>query len=103
MATAPPLQTTFIHAHAYADLFLRMCQDIFPGVSYLALTEDQRRVAQNETDNLLTRSKLRIESKFFAGTFVFQNPDQSQVAPVDTILGAPEAPKTDTKAPGQYV
>ena len=103
MATPPPLQTTFLHSAMYSHLFLTMAQQIFPGIAYLALTDDQRRVAQNETDNLLTRSKLRIESKFFAGTFAFQNPDPSQVAPVDTILGAPEAPKTDTKAPGQYV
>jgi len=89
MATPPPIQSTFIHAAVYADLFLTMAQQIWPGVAYLALTDDQRRVAQNEVDNLLTRSKLRVESTFFVATFAFTNPDASQVAPVGTILGAP--------------
>jgi hypothetical protein len=82
-----------------------MTQQIFPGVSYLALTDDQRRVAQNETDNLLTRSRLRLESLVFTSTFAIKNPDQSQVAPADTVLGAPPEPlKADTtKLPGQYV
>jgi hypothetical protein len=103
MATPPPLQNTFIHSAVYANTFLSMCSHLFPGVSYLALTDDQRRVAQNETDNLLTRSRLRVESKLFVNTFGFQNPDPSLVAPADAVWGAPEAPKADTKAPGQYV
>ncbi len=104
MATPPPIQSTFIHAAVYSNLFLQMAQQIFPGVSYLTLTDDQRRVCQNETDNLLTRSWLRVESKLFVNTFGFQNPDPSQVAPVDAVWGAaPETLKADTKPPGQYV
>ncbi len=105
MAVPPPIQSTFIHAAVYSDLFLKMAGQLFPGVSYPALTDDQRRVAQNETDNLLLRSRLRVESKFFTGTFNVQNPDQSQLTPADTVWGAaPETPKADTvKPPGQYV
>jgi hypothetical protein len=104
MATPPPIQSTFIHAAVYSDLFLHMASQIFPDVAYLALSDDQRRVAQNETDNLLLRSKLRMESRMFSTNFAFQNPDQSQVTPADTVWGAPlEVPKADAKAPGQYV
>ena len=40
----------------------------------------------------------------FSANFAFQNPDQSQVTPADTVWGAPlEATKADAKAPGQYV
>ena len=62
MTTPPPLQTHLIHAVYYSSLCLQMIQDVFPGKRWIELSEDQRRMVQNETDNLLTRSRWRLTS-----------------------------------------
>jgi hypothetical protein len=74
MVTPPPLQTNFLHSALYSLVFLQITNHLFPG---------GRRTC-------------------FKYNFALQQ-DQSQVTPADTVWGAPEAPKTDTKAPGQYV
>lgn len=102
MSTPPPLQTNLVHAAAYSSLFLQMIEHLFPGHKVPALSEDERRIVQNETDNLLTRSRWRIESIGFANTFGIQQQPQTNVAPADTILGVPFSPQQG-KPPGQYV
>jgi len=106
MATPPALQTTFLHAAVYSSLFLQMAQQLFPQQTYLALSEDQRRVAQNETDNLLTRSKWRLESRVFQQAFgmAFPFPPDQRV-PDGTVLGDMTIPEgqAQRKLPGQYM
>jgi|HubBroStandDraft_6_1064221.scaffolds.fasta_scaffold2787245_1 hypothetical protein len=98
MATPLPLQTTFLHAAVYSSLFLQMAQQLFPQQPYLVLSEDQRRVAQNETDNLLTRSKWRLESKVFQSSFGTPFPfPPDQAVPAGTVLGEMTTPA----GPGQ--
>ena len=99
----PPLQTHFIHAVAYSSLFLQMVDHLFPGRKAPALSEDERRIVQNETDNLLVRSKWRIESNIFVNNFAIQLQPRENVAPADTLLGAPPGTRIgDSKMPGQY-
>jgi hypothetical protein len=102
-ATPPPLQTTFIHASAYSSLFLQVLEHLFPDRKLPALSEDERRIVQNETDNLLVRSRWRIESYVFVNQFEIPQQPATSVAPADTVLGAPPAPPEATKPPGQYV
>jgi len=102
MPTPPPLQTNLVHAAAYAGLFLQMLEHLFPGRKVPALSEDERRIIQNETDNLLTRSRWRLESNVFAGTFGIQQQPADVVVPAGTVLGAPLTPPTGNP-PGQYV
>jgi hypothetical protein len=106
MATPPALQTTFLHAAVYSSLFLQMAQQLFPQQTYLGLSEDQRRIAQNETDNLLTRSKWRLESQVFQQAFGTPFPFPDQALPAGTVLGdltSQAAPAPTAKPPGQYV
>src|SRR5437867_1392984 len=101
-ATPPPLQTTFVHAAAYSSLFLRVLEHLFPGRTIQAISEDERRIAQNETDNLLVRSKWRLESLLFANTFGIPQLPPENVAPAGTVLGMPvaaQAPPSGGKPP----
>jgi hypothetical protein len=101
MPSVPPLQTTYIHAVAYARLFLEMIDHIFPGQKYITLSETQCQMVRNATDNLLTVSKWRVESGLFTATFGIEPPLHYQPRPEGTELGAasPE-PQTDAKLPG---
>jgi len=102
--TPPPLQTNLVHAAAYSSLFLQMLEHLFPGRKVLALTEDERRIAQNETDNLLTRSRWRLESMVFLSSFGTPFPGPAdQMIPAGTVLGPPTKPTDQGKPPGQYV
>ena len=101
-ATPPPLQTNLVHAAAYSSLFLQMIEHLFPGRKVPALSEDERRIVQNETDNLLTRSKWRIESTVFANTFGIPQIPPGNVVPAGTVLGEPLALPQAGKMPGQY-
>jgi hypothetical protein len=101
MPTVPPLQTTYIHAVAYARLFLEMIDHIFPGGKYITLTEKQCQVVRDATDNLLTVSKWRVESSQFSSTFAILPPPHLQPRPDGTELGAaPQHPQTDAMLPG---
>ena len=101
MPSVPPLQATYIHAVAYARLFLEMIDHIFPGQKYITLSETQCQMVRNATDNLLTVSKWRVESSLFAATFGIEPPRHYQLRPEGTELGAasPE-PQTNAKLPG---
>ena len=103
MTAMPPLQTTFIQSAFYSSLFLQVLDHVFPDRKLLALSEDERRIVQNETDNLLVRSKWRVESYVFVNQFAMQQQPATNIAPADTVLGAPPAPPEPTKPPGQYV
>jgi len=100
----PPIQTHLVHAVAYSSLFLQMIEHLFPGRKVPGLSEDERRIVHNETDNLLTRSRWRIESVVFANTFGIPQMPKENVAPADTLLGAPPGTKVgaESKMPGQY-
>jgi hypothetical protein len=103
MDKMPPLQPHLIHAAAYSSLFLQMLGHLFPEQKVSALSEDERRIVQNETDILLMRSRWRLESVVFANTFGIPQQPRENVAPADTVLGAPLAARGgDSKLPGQY-
>jgi hypothetical protein len=96
MQTVPPPQPTYMHAVEYARLFLEMIDHIFPGQRYITLTENQCQMVRNATDNLLTVSKWRVESRLFSSTFGVQPPPHYQARPEGTLLGAaPPQPETD--------
>jgi|SRR2546427_598985 len=104
MATPPPLQTTFVHAAMYSSVFLQMIDHLFPGKKIPALSEDERRIVQNETDNLLTRSRWRLESTIFLSSFGVPFPGPAdQAIPAGTVLGPPTRSADQGKPPGQYV
>jgi hypothetical protein len=102
-ATPPPLQTTFVQAAAYSALFLDVLEHVFPDRKLLEISDDERRIVQNETDNLLVRSRWRIESYVFVNQFALQQQPPTNIAPADTVLGALLTPPDPTKPPGQYV
>jgi len=100
MPSVPPLQTTDIHAVAYARLFLEMIDHIFPGQKYITLTETQCQMVRDATDNLLTVSKWRVESRLFSSTFGILPPALYQPIAEDTVLGtAPDRRQTDAQHP----
>jgi hypothetical protein len=105
MTTPPPLQTNLVHAAAYSSLYIQVLEHMFPERKLPALSDDERRIVANETDNLLTRSKWRLETFVFANTFGIQQQPREGVIPADTVLGVmPTIPQAkETKAPGQYV
>lgn len=81
-----------------------MIDHLFPGKKVPALSEDERRIVQNETDNLLTRSRWRLESKVFLSSFGVPVPlPPDQVIPDGTVLGPQTNPGGQGKPPGQYV
>ena len=80
-----------------------MIDHLFPGQKVPGLSEDERRIVQNETDNLLVRSRWRIESMGFVNTFGLPQLPRENVAPADIVLGAPPAEGAAARPPGQYV
>lgn len=100
MAEVPPLQSNLVHAALYASLTLQVSQQLFPASTFFALSEDQRRIVNNETQTLLLRSRWNVESTSFADTFAIP---QATVptAPEGTVLGRP-APSTGSGG-GHYV
>ncbi len=91
--SVPPVETAYIHAVAYAQLFLEMIDHIFPGQKYITLSETQCQTVRNATDNLLTVSRWRVESSLFAATFGVQAPAHYQPKSKDTELGAAQQPR----------
>jgi hypothetical protein len=94
------LQGRFVAAAQYASVLLQMLPQLFAGQTWLALTDDQRRVLFEETSNVLLRSKWVIESKAFADKFALQ-PQGVEMAPPGTVLGDPApVPKGPTQTGG---
>jgi hypothetical protein len=97
MPTPTVPQARFLASAAYASLELQMVGQLFAGKTYFELSPDQRRILSNETDNLLLRSRWRIESRTFAEHFAIVQ-FGVEVAPPETVLG--EAPRPQPQ-PGQ--
>jgi hypothetical protein len=68
--TSPSFQATIVDAAAYASVFLQMAEHLFPDRSVRELSEDDRSTAHKETDQLLVRSKWRLESSEFTDPFM---------------------------------
>ncbi len=89
---------SFVHAAHYASLWLQVTEHLFPGQKLFALSQDQRRIVDNETRNLLLQAKWIVDSQAFAEQFAAP-PVGVPEAPAGTILG--QKPP-EVKAPGQY-
>lgn len=90
---------SFVHAAHYASLWLQVTDHLFPGQKLFALSQDQRRIVDNEARLLLWQAKTVVDSQAFAEQFAAPQPGVPE-APAGTILGQkpPEARPT-----GQYV
>jgi hypothetical protein len=99
----PIVQGRFVAAAQYASLTLQVCEHLFPDLKIFGLSQDQRRILADETDNLLLQARWRIETKVFADKFAW-NQSGVEMAPPGTVLGSP-VPKTQPAAtpPGQYL
>jgi hypothetical protein len=86
------LQPRFVHAASFASLMLQVSEHLFPDHKFFALSQDQRRIVQNETQNLLVQARWAVESKGFAELFAMPQVG-AEMAPADTVLGDP-LPKT---------
>lgn len=89
---------SFVHASLYASLILQVTEHLFPEQKFFALSQDQRRIVDNETANLLLQARWKADSKVFAEFFAAPQVGVPE-APKETVLG--EKPP-EPKAPGQY-
>ncbi len=95
-------QGSFVHAASYASLLLQVTEHLFPGQKIFSLSEDQRRILDNETTNLLVRARWKADSRAFAEQFATPLANVEMV-PAGTVLGA-EVPKPkEPERPGGYV
>jgi len=96
---------SFVHAAHYAELLLRVGEHLFPGEKFFSLSQDQRRIVDNETSNLLVYSRWKVDSLGFAEHFA-QKLIGGEEAPAGIVLGNPlEAPSPEAaiKPPGQFL
>ncbi len=100
----PPLlklQPRLLHAALYTLVMYQTAREIFPDTSWLRLSSEQRRIVDNETMNILTFSRTRLETLRFAR--IFAEPSLDPAAPTGHELGTPPTPQEDTRRPpGQY-
>jgi hypothetical protein len=87
MATPTP-QPRFMHAASFASLMLQVSEHLFPQQKLFELSQDQRRIVLNETQNLLVQARWAVESKGFAEQFATPLVG-AEMAPAGTILGDP--------------
>jgi len=100
MAYADP-SGSFVHAALYSQLVLQVSQHLFPTQQFFDLSQDKRRIVDQEAGNLLLQARWKLDSQGFAGFFAQPAPagGQGAEAPQGTVLGSPPA---DIKVPGQY-
>jgi hypothetical protein len=67
---------------------LQVSEHLFPDQKLFALSPDQRRIVQNETQNLLVQARWAVESKGFAELFSMPQAGV-EMAPAETVLGDP--------------
>ena len=92
------VSASFVHAAHYASLMLQVCEHLFPGKKLFELSQDQRRMASNETSVLLLQARWVVDSKGFADHFAIAQAG-GQEAPPETVLGV----ATSASSPsGQY-
>ena len=82
---------SFVHAAHYASLWLQVTEHLFPGQKLFALSQDQRRIVNNETRILLLQARWEVDSRGFAEHFGIAQAGGIE-APSDITLGAPVAP-----------
>jgi len=103
---APPIvQGRFVAAAQYASLTLQVCEHLFPDQKLFGLSQDQRRILADETDNLLLQARWRIETRVFADKFAWTQ-HGAEMAPPGTVLGSPVPIGHQQPAaapPGQYL
>jgi len=83
----------------YASLSIQVSEHLFPDQKLFALSPDQRRIVNNETQALLVQARWVVDSKAFADNFATVQVGGGPDAPKDTVLGekTPEG-----RHPGQY-
>jgi hypothetical protein len=95
-------QDRFLAAAAYSALLLQISQQLFQK-PFFGLGQDERRIVDNETSNLLLQSRWKIESRGFADFFATLQVG-GDPAPRGTVLGDPPAQQAQTPGhPGQYL
>ena len=77
---------SFVHAAHYASLLIQVCEHLFPGSKIFALSQDQRRIVNNETRILLLQAGWVVDSKEFAEQFSIAQSGGQEAAP-ETLLG----------------
>ena len=101
MAYADP-SGSFVHAALYSQLLLQVSQSLFPQQQFFDLSQDKRRIVDQEAGNLLLQSRWKLDSQIFAAFFGQPSPPQAggPEAPQGTVLGSPI---TEGKMPGQFL
>ncbi len=93
---------SFVHAALYSQLVLQVSQHMFPQQPFFDLSQDKRRIVDQEAGNLLLQSRWKLDAKGFAEFFAQPAPGQvpGSEAPQGTVLGIPLA---EDKPPGKYL
>ncbi len=102
MEIPPELQATIIIAELYASLFLKVLENLFPERKLQNLSDDERRIIQNETDLLLARSRWRLHSGAFRPVFEMPSPTEPKT-PDGTVPGPVPNSGEHVKPPGLYL
>jgi len=97
----PDPSGSFVHAALYSQLVLQVSQHLFPQQPFFDLSQDKRRLVDQEAGNLLLQSRWKLDSQVFATFFAQPAPPQAAgpEALPGTVLGSPPA---EAKTPGQY-
>jgi hypothetical protein len=90
---------SFVHAALYSQLMLQVSQHLFPQQPFFDLSQDKRRIVDNETANLMLQARWKVDSKAFADSFAAPLAGVPE-APQGTILGSPVA---ESPMPGQFL
>lgn len=80
------LSGSFVHAAQYASLTLQVAGQLFPDQKFFGLSQDQRRIVDNETRALLVQARWVVDSKAFADHFAIPQVGV-ETAPSGTVLG----------------
>lgn len=91
MPAPPPLQSKLVHAYCFASLTIQVSEHLFPGEKLFALSADQRRIVDTETQNLMLQARWKVESKGFADLFAVPQVGVEKT-PAGTVLGDPVVP-----------
>ncbi len=102
MEIPPELQPMVIIAELYASLFLKVLENLFPERQLQNLSDDERRIIQNETDLLLARSRWRLQSDVFRPVLTMPSPTEPKI-PNETVPGSPTSSGDHVKPPGLYL
>jgi hypothetical protein len=85
------VSASFVHAALHAFLQVQLCEHLFPQKRPFELSQDQRRILVQETNNVLLQAKWQVNSTGFAAHFAGLLTDLPE-APPETILGEKLSP-----------